>query len=1140
MRTGKRILAIILAVFLVCTGMDLSGFNVVQAKEATAEEMNSGMDQYANENMVTISGGTGEYKDTPSGMIPYADAISYVNTNWRQCSPESPFTITLQGNVTSTDALLVDTDLVLDLKGNTITYSGNNIGLTLQGGSLEIKGEETASITSSNSYGTIILENGRQKTLTISGGKISNNQPVGYAISAETNNSNYSISLRGGSIAGRNKIKSTLSTHAILEDGYCFYDESGEAIRNPKFQVNMFEQDVTYTVKECIHKTDESVIEYNGSNGTCPYCGETFTATVTPAGGGTAVYCATIDDAITKAKETSGSTLTLLANLPEAVTIDGGTFTLDLNGTNQTHKFTFTNGDNITITDTGTEKGTFADVEVTSGKLKLTGGTYTSVSVPSGHVSDLLASGYAYQYSSAAENNAGEWVTNNENWDGTSIANVTVKEAPFILGDPATDKASVTYGYSAAQAPRLSITSTINTGEISFHWQVANVNAAGNVEGEYRDLSQTDMAAEYPLPAGNSAGIYSYRCKVIGDAGYTVYSKIVTVEITAQPGTIVNKDYALTYDYKAAIPTPAKANFTCNNGTGAFTYQWYAGDFTAQTALPEEKKVAAPTNAGDYTLVAYVAADSNGNYSSAECRLKVKVNKLQAKATDFTVALADSVYDGEEKTVAVTKVPTGLSNTEYTLLYQKAGASTALTTTKPTDVGTYTVYVSISGAVNYENIPTTAPLNLNQTITITKATGTIAVAASNRTYAKVYENDDFTLEGITYNGDGKLVYTVSDCENLAGEVVSNDKVITVTDDPKTPQKEGKVHIVNPGTATITVSSVNGSNYTDVTCATTIRITVSKADMPKNKPTVLTPAYTIKKISAVSLPTGWIWQEADRDTALEVGEKVTATAIYNGADKDNFNTLTTTVEVTRSSCNHAKEEIRKAVAATCTKAGYSGDIYCADCGELKSYGKTLSALGHSWDNGVVTKKATATESGIMTYTCSRCQETKEELIAALGIPQKGASMVDETSKAAYKVTKAATINDAGETAGGTVEYTAPENKNQKTISIPATVTIDGVTYQVTSVAAKAFKNNKKVTKVTIGSNVKKIGKQAFYGCKKLKTITIKTSRLTSKNVGSKAFKGISSKATIKVPKKKLTTYKKLLKAKGVSDTVKIRK
>ena len=76
------------------------------------------------------------------------------------------------------------------------------------------------------------------------------------------------------------------------------------------------------------------------------------------------------------------------------------------------------------------------------------------------------------------------------------------------------------------------------------------------------------------------------------------------------------------------------------------------------------------------------------------------------------------------------------------------------------------------------------------------------------------------------------------------------------------------------------------------------------------------------------------------------------------------------------------------------------------------------------------------------------------------------------------------------------------------------------------------------KVTIGENVTKIGKKAFYKCSKLKTITIKSKKL--KSAGKNAFKGIYKKAVIKVPKSKLKNYKKLLKKKGQSSKVKIKK
>ena len=79
----------------------------------------------------------------------------------------------------------------------------------------------------------------------------------------------------------------------------------------------------------------------------------------------------------------------------------------------------------------------------------------------------------------------------------------------------------------------------------------------------------------------------------------------------------------------------------------------------------------------------------------------------------------------------------------------------------------------------------------------------------------------------------------------------------------------------------------------------------------------------------------------------------------------------------------------------------------------------------------------------------------------------------------------------------------------------------------------------LAKITIPAKVKKIGKQAFYGCKKLKSITIKTKNLSNKKVGSKAFKGIYAKATIKIPKRKYASYKKILRAKGVSSKTKIK-
>lgn len=148
------------------------------------------------------------------------------------------------------------------------------------------------------------------------------------------------------------------------------------------------------------------------------------------------------------------------------------------------------------------------------------------------------------------------------------------------------------------------------------------------------------------------------------------------------------------------------------------------------------------------------------------------------------------------------------------------------------------------------------------------------------------------------------------------------------------------------------------------------------------------------------------------------------------------------------------------------------------------------------------------------------------------PQKtevGKKITDKKTNASYRITKA----------GKEVEYLKPLSK-KTTVTIPNTIKADGKTYKVTSIAANAFQNNKKLKKLVIKTNIAKIGKKAFYGCKNLKNITIKTKKLKKTTVGAKAFKGTSAKAVVKVPKGKLKAYKTLLKSKGINKKATIKK
>ena len=158
-----------------------------------------------------------------------------------------------------------------------------------------------------------------------------------------------------------------------------------------------------------------------------------------------------------------------------------------------------------------------------------------------------------------------------------------------------------------------------------------------------------------------------------------------------------------------------------------------------------------------------------------------------------------------------------------------------------------------------------------------------------------------------------------------------------------------------------------------------------------------------------------------------------------------------------------------------------------------------------------------------------------------------------------------------------------------VNIPDVVKLNGKEYKVTEISEKAFANNKKLKKITFGSNIEAVGKNAFAGCvnltnvnvkgnnlkeikegafkgcKKLKQLTLsknidtignnafygdtilKTIVIKSKNVkkiGKNAFKNINKKSTIYVPKKlsnkQFNKYKKMLKKAGLPSTVKIKK
>lgn len=272
----------------------------------------------------------------------------------------------------------------------------------------------------------------------------------------------------------------------------------------------------------------------------------------------------------------------------------------------------------------------------------------------------------------------------------------------------------------------------------------------------------------------------------------------------------------------------------------------------------------------------------------------------------------------------------------------------------------------------------------------------------------------------------------------------------------------------------------------------------------------------------------------------------------------------------------KMEHHKGKQATCKEDGEKEYWYCTRCKkyfldekgtkETTKAGLVISATGHKMEHHD-RKEATNEQAGNIEYWyCTLCnnyfldekgkQQVEKDKVVISVLPvipdsgkdsdknnsstnttqkkilTKGTSLSDQKTGAVYEITME----------GKEVSYKKQSTKKKK-IVIPDQVTINGYTYKVTSIADNAFKNNKNITTVIIGKNIKRIGKKAFYGCKSLRNITIKTKLLKKNTVGSKAFTKAGSKnykkLKVKVPKKKLKLYKKILRKKGLSKKAKMR-
>ena len=264
----------------------------------------------------------------------------------------------------------------------------------------------------------------------------------------------------------------------------------------------------------------------------------------------------------------------------------------------------------------------------------------------------------------------------------------------------------------------------------------------------------------------------------------------------------------------------------------------------------------------------------------------------------------------------------------------------------------------------------------------------IAYSFDNGTFTRTKANPDikqFTFtppSNLTYDGNPKeaTISTKSGITNMGNITVKyfqGDAKLTGA--PK-----------DAGTYIVKIDIAESQNYnaaTDLSDLASWTFTINPASEAPGYTTQTTipVSWSCKKVGDITniLPAQWIWKDTDESKALEVGIPICATAVYVGTDADNYVNKSVEFKITRKACTHPHTAERYYSSPSCTSSGYSGDTYCTDCNETLSYGYTISAYGHDYDNGIITTEPTAETDGIITYTCKRCKHQDTKTLGKLG-------------------------------------------------------------------------------------------------------------------------------------------------------------
>ena len=346
-------------------------------------------------------------------------------------------------------------------------------------------------------------------------------------------------------------------------------------------------------------------------------------------------------------------------------------------------------------------------------------------------------------------------------------------------------------------------------------------------------------------------------------------------EVFAKAGTeVALKNSTLTYGDRLSALAFADAEFVDGDGNPvAGTLAW-----EDESLIP-----AAGTASANWKFTpddeAYIARTDS---------VSITVDRATPKADSLPAAAEKEIVYDPLQTLA------GLELSGGNVVWTVGGAGVTVVgtwswsnaATVPTvDVKSYEVTFTPLDTANYKTF------KANITVTVTKAKPYIETvpAAAQITYGD-------SLGASALSG-GKVLY--GDGRGNAATVSGGDAEVAGTFTWKNPDTKPTVADSDSTEYEIVFEPMDSTNYETVT--TKGKLAVKKAEKAPDMPDdVMKVAFDCGKVADVALGrNNWAWKDSDLETALTVGAEVTATAVYTGADKGNYEIETVVVRITRS-------------------------------------------------------------------------------------------------------------------------------------------------------------------------------------------------------------------------------------------------